>query len=211
MNHIIAPMKRLGTKHIAFLLLIFCLAFTVQTQSGAADSIVDMTLGNPESPVILTEYASLTCSHCARFHQDVYPELKKDYIDTNKIQFRFREVYFDRPGLWASIVARCGGPEKYFGIIDLLFSKQRSWSAPNDPAQIVSRLMEIGRAAGLSDQALKACLTDAANANQLNQFWEKNRDEHDINSTPTFIINGKSHPNMPYDELSELLDDALGR
>lgn len=210
MNHTITRMKRLGTKYIASLLAISCLAFAIQTQSGAAESIVDMTLGNPDSPVILTEYASLTCPHCARFHQDVYPELKKDYIDTNKIQFRFREVYFDRPGLWASIVARCGGPEKYFGIIDLLFSTQRSWSAQNDPLQIVSRLMEIGRASGLSDEALKACLKDATNANQLNQFWEKNRAEHNINSTPTFIINGKSHSNMPYDELSKLLDDALG-
>ena len=190
----------------AFLLLI---GLSLPLQSQNEEHVEEMILGNPDASVILTEYASLTCPHCARFHENVYPELKTNYIDNGKILFRFREVYFDRIGLWASIVARCGGSEKYFGIIDLLFASQESWSTQRDAGLIVGRLMEIGRAAGLSNDDLEVCLTDAAKAKRLNDIWEQNRKEDNIDSTPTLVINGKSYPNMNYDELSSLLDDAL--
>lgn len=207
-------MKRFKQKlerstHIFLASLLFLIGLSLPLQSQSEERIEEMILGNPDSPVILTEYASLTCPHCARFHENVYPELKTNYIDNGKILYRFREVYFDRIGLWASVVARCGGSEKYFGIIDLLFASQKSWSTQRDASLIVARLMEIGRAAGLSNDALKVCLTDAAKAKRLSDFWEQNREKDNINSTPTFIINGKSYSNMTYDELSSLLDDKL--
>ena len=207
-------MKRFKQKlerstHIFLAALLFLIGLSLPLQSQSEERIEEMILGNPDSPVILTEYASLTCPHCARFHENVYPELKTNYIDNGKILYRFREVYFDRIGLWASMVARCGGSEKYFGIIDLLFASQKSWSTQRDPRLVVARLMEIGRAAGLSNDALEVCLTDAAKAKRLNDLWEQNREKDNINSTPTFIINGKSYSNMTYDELSSILDDIL--
>lgn len=202
--------QKLGrSTHIFLGAFLFLIGLSLPLQSQSDERVEEMILGNPDAPVILTEYASLTCPYCAQFHQNVYPELKKNYIDNDKILFRFREVYFDRMGLWASIVARCGGSEKYFGIIDLLFASQKSWSTPRDAGLIVERLMEIGRAAGLSNDALQVCLTDAAKAKRLNDFWEENRKEDNIDSTPTFVINGKLYSNMTYDELSSLLDDAL--
>ena len=104
----------------------------VNAQSTDADidisDVMDMRLGDPEAPVTVIEYASFTCPHCATFHQGPYRQLKADFIDTGKINFIYREVYFDRFGLWASLMARCAGPDKFFGITDLLYSSQSTWS-----------------------------------------------------------------------------------
>ena len=91
-------------------------------------SIVDMAIGDENAPVTIIEYASYTCPHCATFHQGPFKKLKADYIDTGKVRFIYREVYFDRYGLWASMIARCGGPEKFFGITDLIFAGQSTWA-----------------------------------------------------------------------------------
>lgn len=106
-------------------------AQTTDATEGAADTsgIVDMVEGNPDSPVEIIEYASFTCPHCAAFHAGPYKQLKADYIDTGKIRFVYREVYFDRFGLWASLVARCGGQEKFFGMTDLIYAGQAQWTA----------------------------------------------------------------------------------
>lgn len=193
------------------------LAVTVLLSIGLANTAfaqessnpIEMTDGNPDASVILTEYSSFTCPHCASFHEDVYPLLKKNYINTGKILFRYREVYFDRPGLWAGLLARCGGPEKYFGIVELLFEKQQSWSQQTGAAAIVSRLQEIGRATGLSNEAIDACFRDGEKAKKLTEIWEQNRKDDDVKSTPTLIINDDSYTNMSYERLSELLDEAL--
>ena len=85
--------------------------------------VVDMALGQEDAPITVIEYASFTCPHCANFHATVFDELRQNYIDTGKIRFIMREVYFDRFGLWAGMVARCSGdPAKYFGTADLVYS-----------------------------------------------------------------------------------------
>ena len=200
--------RRLGAVTAAAAVLSLSLAGAALTQDSSDP--VEMTEGNPDAQVVLTEYASFTCPHCASFHEIVYPQLKKNYIDTGKILFRLREVYFDRPGLWAGLLARCGGPEKYFGIVDLLFKSQPSWSGRPTASEIVSRLMEIGRAAGLSTEAINACFSDAEKAQKLVEIWEMNRDADNIYATPTFILNGESYSNMSFEQLSDLLEEALG-
>ena len=188
------------------------LAINVVGAASSQDSpeYVEMTLGNPDAKVVLTEYASFTCPHCATFHETSYPQLKKNYIDTGKVLFRIREVYQFRPGIWAAILARCGGRERYFGIVDLLFKKQASWSTPADAADVVSRLTEIGRAAGLTQDQISACFTDAENAEMLYNVSVKNQRENNVVATPSFTINGRLHSNMPYQQLADLLDEALG-
>ena len=96
----------------------------------------------------VVEYASFTCPHCATFHNDTFKKLKADYIDSGKVKFIYREVYFDRYGLWASMVARCGGQEKFFGIADLIYKSQSEWTRAGEPAAIVDELRKIGRLAG---------------------------------------------------------------
>ncbi|MFC6636379.1 thioredoxin domain-containing protein [Sulfitobacter sp. JBTF-M27] len=182
-----------------------------QTSSGDVDtsSIQDMVQGNPDAAVTVTEYASFTCPHCATFHAGPYKQLKADYIDTGKIKFIYREVYFDRPGLWASMVARCGGQEKFFGIADLIYKGQSEWARAGEPAAIVAELRKIGLLAGIGNDTLEACLQDAEMAQTLVAWYQENGERDDISSTPSFVINGTKHSNMPYTEMKELIDAAL--
>ncbi len=187
-------------------------AANAQTTEAAdldTSSIQDMSLGNAESSVQIIEYASFTCPHCAAFDQGPYKQLKADYIDTDKIGFTYREVYFDRYGLWASMVARCGGEEKFFGIADLIYKGQSEWVRAGEPAAIVEELRKIGRLAGIDNDTLEACLQDGTNAQTLVAWWEENQKADDITSTPSFIINGKKYSNMPYAEMKEIIDAAL--
>jgi protein-disulfide isomerase len=171
--------------------------------------VTEMVLGNPDAKVTLTEYASFTCPHCARFHEEVFPRLKTDYIDTGKIKFIYREVYFDRLGLWGGMLSRCGGPEKYFGIADLLYKHQREWTQGADSTAIAENLYEIGRAAGLQTSHMEACLQDQETALALVETFQKNAEADDINSTPTLLINGIHHGNQSYGALKILLDAQL--
>lgn len=173
-------------------------------------TITEMSLGNPDADVTVIEYASFTCPHCATFHSGNFKKLKEDYIDPGKINFIYREVYFDRYGLWASAVARCAGPEKFFGLTDLIYKGQSDWARAGDPAAIVDGLRKIGRLAGIDGETLEACLQDAQKLRTLVAWYEENAEEHDISSTPSFVINGTTYRNMPYEEMQGLIDDAIG-
>ena len=137
------------------------------------------------------------------------PSLKTDYIDTNKIKFVYREVYFDRLGLWGGMLARCGGSEKYFGIVDMLYKRQSDWTQGADGAEIAENLYKIGRIAGLKNEDMQACLQDQDMAKALVAAFQKNAEADGINSTPSLIINGVTHGNQSYNALKKLLDAQL--
>lgn len=187
------------------------LAQETTTAETAAAAPGDFSQGSPDAKVKLVEYASFTCPHCARFHETVYVQLKKDYIDTGKVYFTLREVYFDRYGLWAALIARCGGEMKYFGIHDMLFAKQKEWAASEDPMQVVENLKTIGRAAGLEDAAMDACLNDKANAEALIKQFQTNFEADGVEGTPTLFVNGTKYSNMAYEELKAILDAELAK
>lgn len=186
-------------------------AANAQTTSGDVDtsSITDMVIGNPDADVEVIEYASFTCPHCATFHNGAFKKLKSEYIDTGKIKFIYREVYFDRFGLWASLIARCGGEDKFFGIADLIYADQDGWSRAGDPAAIVGELRKIGRLAGLDNDTLEACLQDGDRAQALVAWYKENAEADGIDSTPSFVINGKKYSNMSYEIMKETIDEAL--
>ncbi len=194
----------------------YSLAATAASSTGFAQmahaqdvKVVEMVLGNPDASVVLKEYASFTCPHCASFHTNVMPSLKTDYIDTGKIKFIYREVYFDRLGLWGGMLARCGGPEKYFGISDMLYKRQREWTKGSG-AEIAENLYTIGRIAGLKNEDMVACLQDDVMAKALVAEFQKNAEADGVNSTPTLLINDVSHGNQSYGALKKLLDAQLG-
>jgi protein-disulfide isomerase len=189
-------------------------ADTTQTATDGADAeaitIQDMTQGDPDAPVAMMEYASFTCPHCAAFHADQYPQLKAEYIDTGLVHFTYREVFFDRFGLWAALVARCGGEMRYFGIAEQLYAQQRDWIAGGqDPALIADNLRRIGLVAGLEQDQLDACLNDAATAEALYAWYQANAEADEVNATPTLFIDGTKYSNMSYADLSALLDERL--
>ncbi|SHH44689.1 thioredoxin domain-containing protein [Cognatishimia maritima] len=171
--------------------------------------VQEMILGDAESPITMIEYASFTCPHCASFHENTYPNLKADYIDTGKVKFVFREVYFDRYGLWASMIARCGGQERFFGITDLLMKSQSEWARGDDPVEIADAIRKIGRLAGLQDEALQSCLQDEDNAKTLVAWYQTNAAKDDVTGTPSFVINGTKYSNMSYGDMKAILDGLL--
>ncbi|MBA85923.1 DsbA family protein [Thalassobius sp. S69A] len=171
-------------------------------------SVVEMALGAEDAKVTLIEYASYTCPHCATFHNGPLKKIKEEYVETGKVRFIYRDVYFDRPGLWAALVARCD-PSKFFGISDLLYGDQKAWVGSGDPAGIVENLRKIGRIAGLTEEQLDTCLSDGTRAQTLYTWFQDNAKADDIDSTPSLILNGKKHSNMSYTDLKTLLDEAL--
>ena len=185
-------------------------------QTAAEDidtsAVLEMQLGNPEAAVTVIEYASYTCPYCARFHAGPYKQLKENYIDTGKINFVYREVYFDRFGLWASAIARCANsPESFFGITDMIYDTQSTWSRAGggDPQEIVEELRKIGRIAGLENDVLEACLQDGDTLRILVAWYQKNAETDGIRSTPSFMINGTRYDNVGYEEMARLIDEAL--
>lgn len=186
-------------------------AANAQESGGEVDTstIAEMSQGNADAPVTVIEYASFTCPHCASFHDGAYKDLKADYIDTGKINFVYREVYFDRYGLWASMIARCAGtPEKFFGMADLIYAGQSEWARAGEPAAIVAELRKVGRLAGLEPETMEACLQDGDKAQTLVAWYQENAEADGIDSTPSFVINGEKYSNMPYAEMAGIIDAA---
>ena len=188
------------------------LVSSAEAQEADLDTstIVEMVLGAEDAPVEIIEYASYTCPHCANFHAGAYKQLKQDFIDTGKVKFTYREVYFDRYGLWASMVARCAGPEKFFGITDLIYEGQSEWTRAGGPAEIVDELRKIGRLAGIDNDRLEACLQDGTRAQTLVAWYQENAERDGIQATPSFIVNGKPVSNQPYDDFKALIEAELG-
>ena len=176
---------------------------------GTAVQIEDITLGDEKAPVKVIEYASFTCPHCANFHNDTYKDFKRDYIDTGKVHFTYREVFFDRYGLWAAMVARCAGPDRYMSVADILYRTQREWARQGDAAAVADSLKRIGVQAGLSQEEVDACLNNADLAQSLVSWYEANADADNIRSTPSFLINGElSAGNMGLAQIGTLIDAA---
>jgi len=181
-------------------------------QAAGADGpgyvLGDVAIGDPNAPVTMIEYASLTCPHCATFHTETWPEIKKNYVDTGKVRFILREVYFDEFGLWASMVARCGGEAAFYPLIDAYLKRQASWTRSAD---IVKEIVQIGRRAGLSSEQIDTCLSDRDYAKALVQWYLDNAKTDEVRSTPTFII-GDERINgaQGYEAFEKVLDAALG-
>lgn len=171
---------------------------------------LDMPLGNPDAPVVVVEYSSLTCPHCANFNAGPFRQIKENFIDTGDILYLKREVYFDRFGLWAAMVARCGGEARYHGMLDLIYETQASWLASSDPAVVAENLRRMGRQAGMNDDQVNACLEDADKALELTEFYQQNAETYGIRAAPSFVINGELFSNMPFAEFERILNDKLG-
>ena len=191
----------------------FALPFAANAQSSDADAgaaeIIDMVQGAEDAPITVIEYASFTCPHCARFHSDVYKLLRKNYIDTGKVKFIFREVYFDKYGMWASMIARCNGPDRFFGMTDLILNSQSTWARAGDDLAIVEALRKIGRLSGMQDAALDSCLQDGEKLRALVGWYKENAQRDGIQSTPSFLIDGQPYKNMDYEEFAKILDEKL--
>jgi protein-disulfide isomerase len=162
---------------------------------GASDvakpqSLPDMALGPANASVTITEYASMTCPHCAAFNETVFPKIKSEYIDTGKVRYVFREFPLDIKAAAGSMLARCIAKDdsgKYFAVVDMLFRQQNDWVTKNT----TETLARIGKQAGLSQQAVEDCLKDQALLDKIAADQKFANEVLKVNSTPTFFINGE--------------------
>ncbi|MBK5934900.1 thioredoxin-like protein [Rhodovulum imhoffii] len=180
-----------------------------QAQTAKPVAITAMTLGDPQAPVKVQEFASFTCGHCGNFHDDVFKRLKADYIDTGKVHFAYQEVYWDRYALWAGMVARCGGEMRFFGLVDMIYDRQRAWLKAGEPADVAAALQKIGRSAGISEETLSACMQDGDTAQALVAWSDEQTAKHGIDATPSLVIDGRKYSNMSYADLKSILDEKL--
>src|SRR5271165_5814043 len=147
----------------------------------------DESLGSANAPVTIIEYASMTCPHCAHFHETTFPELKKKYIDTGKVRFIFREFPLDQLAAAGAMLARCAGKDKYFPLIETLFAQQKDWvvQKPLEP------MLNIARQAGFTQQSFDECLANQEMLTGIEEGRTRASTKFGVNSTPTFFINGK--------------------
>ena len=153
-------------------------------------SLPDMALGPQDAKVTITEYASMTCPHCAAFNADVFPKIKSEFIDTGKVRYVFREFPLDIKAAAGSMLSRCianGDAGKYFAVTDLLFRSQSDWVMKNT----TESLARIGKQAGLSQQQVETCLNDKAQLDKLVADQKYATEVLKVDSTPTFFINGE--------------------
>jgi protein-disulfide isomerase len=182
-----------------------------QTAADVAkpQSLPDMAIGPQNAPVTITEYASMTCPHCANFNDTVFPKIKSEYIDTGKIRYVFREFPLDIKAAAGSMLARCIAKDdapKYFAVIDLLFRQQNDWVMKNT----TETLTRIGKQAGLSQQQVEDCLKDQALLDKIAADQKYANDVLKVNSTPTFFINGEMlKGETSFDEFSKRINSLL--
>ncbi len=169
-----------------------------------AGPLGEMSIGDPNAPNTVIEYASLTCSHCRTFHEQTYGPFKEKYIDTGKVHFILREYPLDPLATAAVVVARCAPQERFFPLIDLLFEKQREWAFVQNPSEALFNLV---RQTGFTQETFRACLTNQEILDGVRWVKDRASKEFGVESTPTFFINGKKVEGA---QTLQQLDQALG-
>lgn len=157
-------------------------------KSAAEVRAGDFVIGQPSAPVTVIEYASLTCPHCRSFHEDVLPRLRSEYIDTGKVKLVYRDFPLDGMALRASMLARCAGRERFFGFLDLLFKQQRNWATAEDP---VAALRDLAAQGGMDAREFEACLANPRIEKEVLEQRLEAEKAFSVNSTPSFIVNGR--------------------
>ncbi|MCC4244066.1 DsbA family protein [Stappia indica] len=150
-------------------------------------TLPDKVLGNEDAPLTIVEYASMTCGHCANFHKNTYPHLKKEYVETGKARFVFREFPLDPVASAAFMLARSVPEDKYFEVVDFMFAEQRAWAFTQDP---YNSLLNFAKQIGFTQESFEKVLTDQALLDGINATRDRASSEFGVNSTPTFFFNG---------------------
>lgn len=175
----------------------------------------EMAIGEENAPVTIVEYMSMTCPHCATFHNTTFEEIKKNYVDTGKVRFIIREFPFDPRAAAAFMLARCNPakpeeastPAQYYPMVSMLMKQQEGWAGAQDGR---AALLQMSKLAGFSQETFQACLTNQKLLDDVNVTMKRGADEFGVNSTPTFLINGKRYAGaMSVESMSALIDSLL--
>jgi len=174
-----------------------------------AEILSERVFGQADAPVTIIEYASMTCPHCAEFHAGPYPAIKKEYIETGKVKFIYRDFPLDRLALAAAMMARCAPKERYFPVVDIIFRTQQNWAKVADPAAALS---QIGLLAGISKETYQACVGSKEIFDGVMKIRNDGDKQFKVQSTPTFVVNGKRvDGHLPIERFRKVLDAELAK
>jgi protein-disulfide isomerase len=172
----------------------------------------DMTLGNPGAPIQFVEYAAPSCPHCARFNNEVFPFLKTNYIDKGKVYYIFRVFPLGQQDIAAEALARCMPKESYFAFIDLLFKKQEVWDPEYGITDVQGGLVSLANSVGMTQDRALVCMRDQKQAERINKNALEAVEKYNLNSTPTFVVNGTVKTGgFDQDSLKNMLDPLLSK
>ena len=166
---------------------------TKSPQAAIADTLEAMTekvLGQSDAPVTIIEYASLTCGHCANFHNNILPALKKQYIDTGKAKLIYRDFPLDIYALRAAMLARCSGDDKFFAFLKVLYNQQHNWTSAQDPLVELVHIASIG---GINGDEFKQCVGNKGLEDEILKVRLHADKTYRVTGTPTFIINDEKY------------------
>ena len=202
---------------IKFLLILvswFPLAFNIALADTANVNVnVDTALsprveGSPDAKIKLVEYFSLTCPACAEFHTEVYPKIKEKYIDKGLVQMEYRDFPLDQWGLRAAALARCLEPKYYGAMVDVLLKQQSNWARSEN---VLESLLKIGQLAGLNEENAKACMSNEKLLDGIISVRMTGNKKHNVNTTPSFLINGEKIQAFEFSDFEALFKDVLGQ
>lgn len=162
------------------------LAAPAALQLNVAELMTDRVMGNPDAPVTITEFASMTCPHCAHFATQVQPLVKAQLVETGKAKFIFREFPLDQYALKASMLARCAPADKFYDLIEVIFRNQDRWVKAEDP---IKSLKQLGTLTGMDDAYMDACMNNTELQNAILSRVTEAQGKYSIRSTPTFVFN----------------------
>lgn len=190
-------------------------------QNGAETSLVEIVgdaletpnplgeivMGDPDAPVTIVEYASLTCPHCGAFHNEILPILDEEFVKTGKVKFYFRPFPFDGVATAGAMLVQCSAPNRRVGFLKVLFERQSQWLMSSDPVEDLKR---ISKQAGLSETDFQVCLKDERILNGIRAMQKAADEQLGVNSTPTFFINGEMlRGHQPVDVFRKAINDQL--
>ena len=185
-------------------------AFAVAAPLARAEDVRmgERSLGKPDAPVTVLEYFSLTCPHCARFARDVLPQVQKDLIDTGKVRMVFHEFPLNQVDLSAIAVARSLPPERYEPFVMALFASQDRWAFARG-VNNTEELWKMAALAGMNRATFDAAIADEGLKHAILADAKAGEEKYHVDSTPTFVVNGKTHAGeVSFETFSKLVDDA---
>ena len=183
----------------------------IKVKSGGAleepNPLGEITIGDANAPIKIYEYSSLTCGHCAAFHKEVLPDLKKQYVETGLVQFYFRPFPLDPYAMTGAMLVQCAIPQARLAFLETLFKRQLQWVRSDDP---LNSLRAYAKQAGMSGENFVMCLQSEANLTAVRSMYTAAKDELGVQSTPTFFVNGeKVAGNIGLEAFKKLLDKKL--
>ena len=170
-------------------------------------ALQDVVIGKADAPVEIIEYASLACPACRHFHENIFPTIKTEYIDTGKVKFIYRDFPTNTPALAAAMISRCAGPDRHAGLVDIFFDTQSQWGHSENPLQALTM---VARMAGLGPTEVDECIKNSELMNGIQNNAKKANEEKGVAATPTVFVAGKiSEHGMDLEKLKKEIDDAV--